>query len=104
AVRPVVRARLRQAQRPLAVPVAPHRRRAALLTSRSRRSSDRPSGSPVKTIGIVGGIGPESTVDYYKLLLKRAPELGASRSPQIVINSVDYWEMRRLLDAKDDAG
>jgi aspartate racemase len=58
----------------------------------------------VKTIGIVGGIGPESTIDYYRLLLARAPALGGSESPQIVINSVDYWAMRRLLDAKDDAG
>jgi aspartate racemase len=58
----------------------------------------------VKTIGIVGGIGPESTVDYYKLLLKRSPELGGSRSPQIVINSVDFWAMRALLENGDDAG
>jgi aspartate racemase len=58
----------------------------------------------LKTIGIVGGIGPESTVDYYKLLVKRAPALGGSRSPQIVINSVDYWEMRRLLDVGDMTG
>jgi aspartate racemase len=58
----------------------------------------------VKTIGIVGGIGPESTIDYYRLLLARSPELGGSESPQVVINSVDYWALRRLLDAKDDAG
>jgi aspartate racemase len=57
----------------------------------------------VKTIGIVGGIGPESTVDYYRLLLARAAELAGTRSPQIVINSVDFWAMRRLLDAGDDA-
>jgi aspartate racemase len=58
----------------------------------------------VKTIGVLGGIGPESTIDYYKLLVKRAPELGGSRSPQVVINSVDYWEMRRLLDTGDMEG
>ena len=58
----------------------------------------------MKTIGILGGIGPESTVDYYKLLLKRSPELGGSRSPQIVINSVDFWAMRGRLEAGDDAG
>lgn len=58
----------------------------------------------MKTIGIVGGIGPESTVDYYKLLLKRSPELGGSRSPQIVINSVDFWAMRALLEKGDDVG
>jgi len=58
----------------------------------------------VKTIGIVGGIGPESTIDYYRLLLARAPELAGTRSPQIVINSVDFQAMRRLLDAGDDTG
>ena len=58
----------------------------------------------MKTIGIVGGIGPESTVDYYKLLLKRSPELGGSRSPQVVINSVDFWAMRALLEKGDDVG
>jgi len=58
----------------------------------------------VKTIGIVGGIGPESTIDYYRLLLARAHELGGVKSAQVVINSVDYWELRRLLDVGDDAG
>jgi aspartate racemase len=58
----------------------------------------------VKKIGIVGGIGPESTIDYYRLLLARAPELAGTRSPQIVINSVDFWDMRRVLEAGDDAG
>ena len=58
----------------------------------------------MKTIGIVGGIGPESTVDYYRLLLARAAMLAGTESPQVVINSVDYWAMRRLLDARDDAG
>jgi aspartate racemase len=56
----------------------------------------------MKTIGIVGGIGPESTIDYYRLLLARAPELAGTRSPQIVINSVDFWAMRRVLEAGDD--
>jgi aspartate racemase len=58
----------------------------------------------VKTIGIVGGIGPESTIDYYRQLLARASELAGTRSPQLVINSVDFFAMRRLLDAGDDAG
>jgi aspartate racemase len=58
----------------------------------------------VKTIGILGGIGPESTIDYYRLLLARAPELAGTRSPQILINSVDFWAMRAVLEAGDDAG
>jgi aspartate racemase len=55
----------------------------------------------VKTIGIVGGIGPESTIDYYKQLLKRAPELGATSAPIIIINSVDYGRMYALVAAGD---
>ena len=58
----------------------------------------------MKTIGVLGGIGPESTIDYYKLLLKRSPELGGPRSPQVVINSVDFWAMRALLEKGDDPG
>lgn len=37
----------------------------------------------MKTIGLIGGIGPESTVDYYRLIVAAQP--GAS----VVINSVD---------------
>jgi len=55
----------------------------------------------VKAIGIVGGIGPESTIDYYKQLLKRAPELGATSAPVIVINSVAYQRMYDLVAAGD---
>ncbi|PYQ27081.1 MAG: aspartate racemase [Acidobacteria bacterium] len=40
------------------------------------------------TIGLIGGIGPESTVDYYRLIVAARP--GAS----VVINSVD---MKRVL-------
>jgi len=47
------------------------------------------------TLGIVGGLGPEATIEYYRLLIAghRAarPDLGA---PSIVISSID---MRRLL-------
>jgi aspartate racemase len=44
----------------------------------------------MKTIGIIGGLGPESTIDYYRRLLathqKLRPEEGA---PAIIINSID---------------
>jgi aspartate racemase len=53
----------------------------------------------MKRIGIVGGIGPESTVDYYKQLLTRAPALGVSSTPVIVINSVDYARIFGLVVA-----
>jgi len=55
----------------------------------------KPSGGfsyhdSMKTIGVVGGIGPESTVDYYRLLIAAHRELHPDGSyPAIVINSVD---------------
>lgn len=55
----------------------------------------------MKTIGVVGGIGPESTIDYYRQLLKRAPELGATSAPVIFINSVEYARMYNLVATGD---
>jgi aspartate racemase len=50
----------------------------------------------LKTIGIVGGIGPESTIDYYRYLIaeyrKNQPD---GSYPAIIINSID---MKRMLD------
>jgi aspartate racemase len=44
----------------------------------------------VKTLGIVGGLGPESTIEYYRFLLaayrERRPD---GSSPSIIINSLD---------------
>jgi len=49
----------------------------------------------MKTIGIIGGIGPESTIDYYRRLLaaygQRRP---GEAAPAIIINSID---VRKLL-------
>ena len=54
----------------------------------------------MKTVGIVGGLGPESTVEYYRLLIasyqKRA---GAKELPSILINSVDVYRGLAFLDA-----
>jgi len=50
----------------------------------------------MKTIGMVGGIGPESTIDYYRLLIAAYRELHPDGSyPAIVINSVD---LKTVLD------
>jgi len=44
----------------------------------------------MKTIGIVGGIGPESTVDYYRAVIRAYRERQPDGSyPSIIINSVD---------------
>jgi aspartate racemase len=44
----------------------------------------------MRTVGIIGGLGPESTIDYYRSILARyrarAPNQGY---PQVIINSLD---------------
>jgi aspartate racemase len=55
-----------------------------------------------KTVGIIGGIGPESTIDYYRLLIAayrtKKPDGSA---PSIIINSVDLQAMLSLVAAND---
>lgn len=47
-----------------------------------------------KILGILGGLGPESTVDYYRLLQERWKELRPDGSyPRIIINSVDAGQI-----------
>lgn len=41
------------------------------------------------TVGLVGGLGPESTVDYYRRILAAWSREGASAAPSIVIDSLD---------------
>lgn len=47
----------------------------------------------MKCVGIIGGIGPESTVDYYRQIVARHRELAGGAYPAIVINSVDLIKM-----------
>lgn len=50
----------------------------------------------MKTLGIVGGIGPESTIDYYRRIIALYRQLKPDGSyPTIIINSID---MKTLLD------
>lgn len=46
----------------------------------------------MKTLGIIGGIAPESTIEYYRLLIAAHRERTA-RYPSIVINSIDLDTM-----------
>ena len=44
----------------------------------------------MKTLGIIGGVGPESTIDYYKNIIALYRERQRDGSyPQFVINSID---------------
>jgi aspartate racemase len=54
----------------------------------------------MRTLGIVGGIAPGSTVDYYRLLITTYREQQQDGSyPSILINSID---LKRLLDLVGD--
>ena len=54
-------------------------------------------------IGIIGGISPESTVEYYQLLLS-AYRQKSGRAPLIIINSIDIDNIAGLFDAGDLPG
>lgn len=56
----------------------------------------------MKLLGIIGGIGPESTVDYYQTIvgLCRARKPDGSY-PAMVINSVDMQRLRNAFEASD---
>jgi len=56
----------------------------------------------MKKIGIIGGIGPESTIDYYKLIIGAFYEKEAdSGYPEIIIYSANLSSLMRILEAKD---
>lgn len=59
----------------------------------------------MKTLGVIGGVGPESTIDYYKQLIalyrERKPD---GHYPQFVINSIDLQKGIDFLEANDLAG
>lgn len=42
-----------------------------------------------KTLGLIGGTGPESTIEYYRLLVAKYRELADGNSPSLIINSVN---------------
>ncbi len=51
----------------------------------------------MKTIGIIGGMSPESTVLYYQAVNRETNRrLGSNRSADIVMHSVDFEEIVRL--------
>ena len=56
-----------------------------------------------RTIGIVGGIGPEATVDYYRMLLAALKERGADYD-SILISSIDLDKALKYLYSDDQAG
>jgi len=59
-------------------------------------------GTLVKKIGLVGGVGPASTVEYYLGLIQMCKkELGKNVYPEIVIDSVDMTKHEEAFSEKD---
>jgi aspartate racemase len=56
----------------------------------------------MKTLGVIGGIGPESTIEYYRHLLAAYRALKPDGSyPAIVINSVNMKTLLDMIEADD---
>ena len=53
----------------------------------------------MKKVGIIGGMGPESTVDYYQLIISKFQEKVGSREtlPELYINSINMYKMFELI-------
>ena len=56
----------------------------------------------MKTLGILGGLGPESTIDYYQKIIAIFRErVGGDRYPKFLINSMDLNDVRGPVTAND---
>jgi aspartate racemase len=53
----------------------------------------------VASVGIVGGLGPESTIDYYRRILEEWKREDPGSSPSIVIDSLDVQLGLRLVES-----
>lgn len=53
----------------------------------------------MKKVGIIGGTGPESTVDYYQSIISKFQEKIGSKEdlPELFINSINMYKMFNLL-------
>jgi aspartate racemase len=59
----------------------------------------------MKTLGIIGGLGPEATIEYYRTIIAVYRERKPDGSyPQFFINSVDLSKGVALISANDRAG
>jgi aspartate racemase len=59
----------------------------------------------MKTLGIIGGLGPESTVDYYQRIIALYRERTGNRHyPEFIVVSVDLRKGLDFMDANDLSG
>ncbi len=56
----------------------------------------------MKTLGLIGGIGPESTIEYYRLIIAAYREQNPNRAyPSFVVNSINLQQYLDLINAND---
>jgi aspartate racemase len=59
----------------------------------------------VKTLGIIGGVGPESTIEYYRTIIALYQERKPDGSyPQLIINSIDLKKGMDFMAANNLGG
>jgi aspartate racemase len=59
----------------------------------------------MKTLGIIGGVGPESTIDYYGRIIARYRErTGDGSYPQFLINSINLKRGLDFMEANNLSG
>jgi aspartate racemase len=59
----------------------------------------------MKTLGIIGGLGPESTIDYYQRIIALYRErIGNGHYPEFIVVSVDLRKGLDFMDANDLSG
>lgn len=55
----------------------------------------------MKTLGLIGGIGPESTIEYYRLIIAGYRERDPRRAyPAIIVNSINLQQYIDWINAK----
>ena len=59
------------------------------MGSRSKRLREHCHLDKVKRAGIVGGLGPESTIDYYRRILDEWKKHDPANAPPLIIDSLD---------------
>src|SRR5260370_18815825 len=63
---------------------------------------ERAESNGMKTLGMIGGVGPESTIDYYKNIIALYRERQRDGSyPQFVINSIDLKKGIDFMNSND---
>ncbi|MDT5060570.1 MAG: aspartate racemase [Acidobacteriota bacterium] len=56
----------------------------------------------MKIVGIIGGIGPESTIEYYRLIIESyREEIQDGSYPRIIVNSIDLKKMISWFEANE---